>query len=103
MVLPLFKSHYSLGRSILTLEKKETQLINGPDSIIDICLDHEIKDFYLVEDSMGSFLQAYSNTKDEDLSFYIFSPARGRCVSRALPARPPARARAAHPRGVHGS
>tara|TARA_R110000824_G_scaffold16478_13_gene68326 strand:+ start:11058 stop:12380 length:1323 start_codon:yes stop_codon:yes gene_type:complete len=69
MVLPLFKSHYSLGRSILTLEKKETQLINGPDSIIDICLDHEIKDFYLVEDSMGSFLQAYSNTKDEDLSF----------------------------------
>ena len=72
MVLPLFKSHYSLGRSILTLEKKETQLINGPDSIIDICLDHEIKDFYLVEDSMGSFLQAYSNTKDEDLSFYIY-------------------------------
>ena len=69
MVLPLFKSHYSLGRSILTLEKKETQLTNGPDSIIDICLDHEIKNFYLVEDSMGSFLQAYNNTKDEDLSF----------------------------------
>lgn len=69
MVLPLFKSHYSLGRSILTLEKKETQLTNGPDSIIDLCLDHEIKDFYLVEDSMGSFLQAYNNTKDEDLSF----------------------------------
>ena len=69
MVLPLFKSHYSLGRSILTLEKKDTQLTNGPDSIIDLCLDHEIKDFYLVEDSMGSFLQAYNNTKEEDLSF----------------------------------
>ena len=69
MVLPLFKSHYSLGRSILTLEKKEKQLVNGPDSIIDICLENQIKDFYLVEDNMGSFLQAYHSTKDEDLSF----------------------------------
>jgi len=69
MLLPLFKSHYSLGRSILTLEPRDRGVVNGPDSIIDICLDHEIKDFYLVEDNMGSFLQAYNSTKDEDLSF----------------------------------
>ena len=69
MVLPLFKTHYSLGKSILTLEKKETALINGPDSIIDICLNRDIENFYLVEDTMGSFLQAYDSTKDEKIGF----------------------------------
>ena len=69
MVLPLFKTHYSQGKSILTLDKKDSSLPDGPDSIIDICLKNKIKEFYLVEDSMGSFLQAYDSTKDEDLSF----------------------------------
>jgi len=69
MVLPLFKTHYSQSRSILTLEKKDSSLPDGPDSIIDICLKNKIKEFYLVEDSMGSFLQAYDSTKGEDLSF----------------------------------
>ena len=69
MVLPFFKSHYSIGRSILTLEKPEKQIKNGPKSIIDICQKHSLKDFYLVEDSMGSFLEAYQNTKDLDFSF----------------------------------
>ena len=35
-VVPLFKSHYSLGRSILTLEKAGETAENYPDSIIDI-------------------------------------------------------------------
>ena len=69
MVLPLFKTHYSLGKSILTLNKKGSSIPKGPDSVIDICLESKIKEFYLVEDNMGSFLQAYDSTKDEDLSF----------------------------------
>jgi len=69
MVLPLFKTHYSQSKSILTLEKKDSLLPDGPDSVIDICLENGIKEFYLVEDNMGSFLQAYDSTKDEDLSF----------------------------------
>ena len=69
MILPLFKSHHSLGRSILSLAKKNTRLTNGPDSIIDLCLDHDIKHFQLVDDTIAGFLEAYSNTKDEDLSF----------------------------------
>ena len=69
MVLPLFKTHYSLGKSILTLNRKDSSIPKGPDSVIDICLENKIKEFYLVEDNMGSFLQAYDSTQDEDLSF----------------------------------
>jgi DNA polymerase III alpha subunit len=70
-VLPIWKSHYSLGRSILTLEKKGSSKAGGPDSIIDICSEEGFKDFYLVDDSMGGFLEAYLNGKDAkmDLRF----------------------------------
>jgi DNA polymerase-3 subunit alpha len=61
-VLPLFKSHFSIGRSILTLEDEEKE-DNQPDSIIDIAKDNHLKEINLVEDNMTSFLQAYTNTK----------------------------------------
>ena len=63
MVIPLFKSHYSIGKSILTLEKKGS-LKNGPSSIIDICAENDLKELFLVEDSMGGFLEAYLNLKE---------------------------------------
>ena len=66
-ILPLFKSHYSIGRSILTLEDEE-QLENYPDSILNIAKDNNIKDLYLVEDNMSSFLQAYTNTKKYNIN-----------------------------------
>ena len=72
MVLPLFKTHYSLGKSILTLQEKNASLIKGPDSIVE---------FYLVEDNMGSFLQAYNSTKEEKLSF-IFGLRLNVCRDR---------------------
>ena len=61
-VLPLFKSHYSIGRSILTLED-EPQAESYPDSIINIVKDNSLKELFLVEDNMTSFLQAYTNCK----------------------------------------
>lgn len=69
-VLPLFKSHYSIGRSILTLESEKSDP-NGPDSIIDICRENELKSFYLVEDGMTGFLEAYKNSKEAGL-FMIY-------------------------------
>jgi DNA polymerase-3 subunit alpha len=66
-VLPLFKSHYSIGRSILTLEDEENEE-NQPDSIIDIAKDNKLKEIYLVEDNMTSFLQAYTNTKKYNIN-----------------------------------
>ena len=44
-VAPLFKSHYSIGRSILTLEKESSEN-GGSDSIIDICNQNKIKSFF---------------------------------------------------------
>jgi DNA polymerase III alpha subunit len=61
-MIPLFKSHYSLGRSILTIENKD-QADDYPDSIIQIAKNNNLKEIFLVEDNMSSFLEAYTNTK----------------------------------------
>jgi DNA polymerase-3 subunit alpha len=66
-VLPLFKSHFSIGRSILTLEDEEKEE-NQPDSIIDIAKNNNLKEVNLVEDNMTSFLQAYTNTKKYNIN-----------------------------------
>jgi len=66
-VVPLFKSHYSIGRSIVTLEDEEKEE-NQPDSIIDIAKDNKLKEIYLVEDNMTSFLEAYTNTKKYNIN-----------------------------------
>lgn len=59
MTLPLFKSHFSIGKSILTLDSpKIDENADSPDSVFDIaeegCLDKVI----LIEDSFMGFLQA---------------------------------------------
>ena len=64
-VLPLFKSHFSIGRSILTLEKDAEK--SYPDSIVDIAIKTEMKKLFLVDDNMSGFLQAYTNTKEAKL------------------------------------
>ena len=68
-VVPLFKSHYSLGRSILTLEKAGETAENYPDSIIDIVKNNKLKKFFLIDDNMSGFLQGYSNAKEAGLDF----------------------------------
>ena len=55
-VLPLFKSQYSLGRSILTLENPDDMLDKGPDSIVDIAEKNDLKELFLRDDSMTGFL-----------------------------------------------
>ena len=69
MVIPLFKSHYSIGRSILTLSKEDSLLEEGPDSIIEICKENKIKNLFLVDDSMGGFLEAYTNSLALGINF----------------------------------
>jgi len=66
-MIPLFKSHYSLGRSILTLEDKEER-DDYPDSIIQIAKENNLKQVHIVEDNMSSFLEAYTNTKNNNIS-----------------------------------
>tara|TARA_B110001454_G_C12710538_1_gene430547 strand:- start:116 stop:886 length:771 start_codon:yes stop_codon:yes gene_type:complete len=57
-MLPLFKSHYSTGKSILTLEPPNEGKPGGADSIFDIAQEHSISDIILVEDSLTGFMQA---------------------------------------------
>ena len=66
-VLPLFKSHYSLGRSILTLGKAGVSEGNGPDSIVDIAIENNLKKVFLIEDSMSGFLEAYQNLSENNI------------------------------------
>ena len=65
-VIPLFKSHYSLGRSILTLDIPKEFTDDRSDTVFDIIDDitPEVKDVFLVEDSMAGFLEAYTNAKE---------------------------------------
>lgn len=65
-MIPLFKSHYSLGRSILTLEDKN-EADDYPDSIIQIAKQYKLNQICLVEDNMSSFLEAYTNTRNNNI------------------------------------
>lgn len=66
-VLPLFKSHFSISKSILTLDVKEKE--NGPRSIIKLVQQYNIKLPFLIEDNFSSFLEAYTNFKEIDQHF----------------------------------
>jgi len=63
-IIPIFKSHYSLGRSILTLNPpKPEEETDSSDSVFDICKEHDLKEIYLVDDNMAGFLEAFTNAE----------------------------------------
>lgn len=64
-IIPIWKSTYSIGKSILTLDDSEES--DGPDSIITICNDNNIKTLVLVEDRMTGFIKAHNVCKDNDI------------------------------------
>ena len=66
-IIPIFKSHYSLGRSILTLDTPGDPTPDSPVSIFDILLENKMDELFLVEDSFGGFLEAYQNSKDNKI------------------------------------
>lgn len=66
-VLPLFKSEYSLGRSILTLKAKGSSIDSGPDSIVDLAAKSKFDKVFLVDDSISGFLEAYRNLSAEKI------------------------------------
>ena len=65
LMIPVFKSTYSIGKSILTLDEDEIE--GGPDSIFTICEENDIKSLVLVEDSMTGFVTAHNKCKDKDI------------------------------------
>lgn len=66
-IVPIFSSHYSLGRSTLTLEKPEEIVDNKPISIISVAKKYELNEICLVEDNFSGFIESYKNTKDNNI------------------------------------
>jgi DNA polymerase III alpha subunit len=67
-MIPIFKSHHSYGRSILTIEDEPDIISGKPVSIIAICKKHGIKDLYLAESSMSGFAQVNKHCIKNDLN-----------------------------------
>ena len=67
-MLPLFKSHFSIGKSILTLEDPNDAREGGKDSIFSICVENNIKNLILVEDSLTGFLRSFKKCQELDLN-----------------------------------
>lgn len=66
-ILPCYKSHYSLGHSILNLEKAKGNLDYAPLSIFDLVLASGEKFLCLIESNMTSFLEATKGCNDNNL------------------------------------
>ena len=66
VMTPVFKSTYSIGKSILTLEEDSSE--GGADSIIEICKENSIKSLVLVEDSMTGFVTAHNRCKEAGMN-----------------------------------
>ena len=62
-MLPLFKSHYSIGKSILTLKDPSKCIENGSDSVFKIAVENNLDKIILVEDSLVGFFEAYRMSK----------------------------------------
>ena len=64
-MIPVFKSTYSIGKSILTLDDGDKE--GGPDSIFTICEELTLKSLVLVEDSMTGFVTAHNRCKEKGI------------------------------------
>lgn len=81
MLIPIFKSNYSCGRSILTLDKFEApdkkkdkkesveSAENRADSIINIALENNLKNVLVFDDNFSGALEGYTNCREAGLKF----------------------------------
>ena len=51
-MIPLFTSHYSIGKSILTLDHPDKQTEGGSTSVFSIAQKNNLKEIFLVENSV---------------------------------------------------
>lgn len=73
-VIPLMKSNYSIGKSILTLDEhldsegKNTETYpNGPKSIFGILGEENLAELVLLEDNFYSFYSAYTRCRNNKI------------------------------------
>ena len=68
---PIFTSHFSIGKSILTLQHPDKQTSDGSDSIFSIAKDGGIKHLFLVEESMTGFFEAFRISKELGIDLHF--------------------------------
>ena len=68
-MFPIFKSHFSIGKSILTLDPPKESPTEGPDSVFDIVQLLNLKQVVLVEDTFMGFLQAQKVSESLGVDF----------------------------------
>jgi DNA polymerase III alpha subunit len=62
-MVPIFTSHYSIGKSILTLNSPDKEVKGGSRSVFSIAKDNNLKQVCLVENSLTGFPEALANSK----------------------------------------
>lgn len=60
---PIFSSHYSIGKSILTLDLPDEQKENGPRSVFSIAVKNNLQEIFLVESSLTGLPEALKNSE----------------------------------------
>jgi len=66
-IIPLWSSHYSFGKSILTLDKPEKINESAPISIFSIAKENKLREIFLVESSMSGFVETYLNSQESKI------------------------------------
>ena len=66
-MIPLFKTNYSIGKSILTVKQSKDD--SGPDSVFSIAKEHGMDRVVFVEDSLVGFLETFNTAKKEEIDF----------------------------------
>ena len=60
-IIPIFKTHGSLGRAILTVKKEDEISESGPVSIFSIVKEHKLDKIIITDDTFLSFPSVYKN------------------------------------------
>lgn len=68
-MIPIFSSHYSIGKSILTLGVPSKDKDSGSTSIFSILEDQNMEELFLLENSLTGFPEALKNS--EQLGFKL--------------------------------
>lgn len=66
-MIPIFKSTFSIGKSILTLNDPSDQENDSSDSIFSIAIENNLKKIFLIEDSMVGFLEAFKKCSQHNI------------------------------------
>ena len=63
-MIPLFASHFSIGKSMLTLDHPSKTKSGAADSIFSIAEEFDLQEVVLVETTLTGFLKAHTTARD---------------------------------------